>query len=228
MVSFVCDYCQNTLKKPKLDIHAQRCRYASFSCIDCGVGFQGGTYRQHTSCMTESEKYEGKNKPKKQQQQQQQKKKTNQQQSHPSAPVSSISTVDQLTKRAEAIENSTESDPQIENDTSSHNKKKRKSDETDLSTSKKIKSCDKPLSPRSDWTSTKLSKDGVSALATTITYAIHNQGSQSISFKILKKQCLELISSHPKNKLSESAAKKSFKKALIKALSAGEISLTKG
>ncbi|KAJ1727406.1 hypothetical protein LPJ72_005955, partial [Coemansia sp. Benny D160-2] len=159
MVSFVCDYCQNTLKKPKLDIHAQRCRYASFSCIDCGVGFQGTTYRQHTSCMTESEKYEGKNKPKKQQQQQQ-KKKAPQQLSHPSPPVSSISTVDQLTKRAETIENRTESDPQIENDSSSDNKKKRKSDEPGLSTSKKTKSCDKTLSPHSDWTLTKLPKDG--------------------------------------------------------------------
>ncbi|KAJ2587035.1 hypothetical protein EV177_009668, partial [Coemansia sp. RSA 1804] len=80
-------------------------------------GFQGTTYRQHTSCMTESEKYEGKNKSKRQQQQQQ-KNKTTQQLSHPSPPVSSISTVDQLTKRAETIENRTESVPQIENDTS--------------------------------------------------------------------------------------------------------------
>ncbi|KAI9504942.1 LYAR-type C2HC zinc finger-domain-containing protein, partial [Coemansia spiralis] len=60
MVSFVCNYCQNTLKKPKLDAHAQRCQNASFSCIDCGVDFSGTAYRQHTSCISEAEKYEGK------------------------------------------------------------------------------------------------------------------------------------------------------------------------
>ncbi|KAI7834389.1 LYAR-type C2HC zinc finger-domain-containing protein, partial [Kickxella alabastrina] len=60
MVSFVCNYCQETLKKPKLDMHAQRCRNASFSCIDCSVDFMGTTYRQHTSCISEAEKYEGK------------------------------------------------------------------------------------------------------------------------------------------------------------------------
>ncbi|PIA14316.1 hypothetical protein COEREDRAFT_28162, partial [Coemansia reversa NRRL 1564] len=58
MVSFVCNYCQETLKKPKLDQHAQRCRNASFSCIDCSVDFVGTTYRQHTSCISEVEKYE--------------------------------------------------------------------------------------------------------------------------------------------------------------------------
>ncbi|KAI8322262.1 hypothetical protein GQ54DRAFT_242102, partial [Martensiomyces pterosporus] len=58
MVSFVCNYCQQTLKKPKLDQHTQRCHYASFSCIDCGVDFAGTSYRQHTACISEAEKYE--------------------------------------------------------------------------------------------------------------------------------------------------------------------------
>lgn len=60
MPSFVCDVCQETLKKPKLDAHTQRCRGASFSCIDCYKSFKGTEYRQHFSCITEVEKYHGK------------------------------------------------------------------------------------------------------------------------------------------------------------------------
>ncbi|OMJ17057.1 UPF0743 protein [Smittium culicis] len=60
MVSFACNVCQETIKKPKLDIHKQRCRYASYSCIDCGVDFVGTNYRSHTSCVSENEKYMGK------------------------------------------------------------------------------------------------------------------------------------------------------------------------
>ena len=59
MVSFVCDYCQETIKKPKLEAHKSRCRYAQFSCIDCSVSFQGTEYRAHTSCISEAEKYQG-------------------------------------------------------------------------------------------------------------------------------------------------------------------------
>lgn len=57
MPSFVCDYCQETLKKAKLDQHTQRCRNASFSCIDCYKTFKGTEYRAHTSCITEVQKY---------------------------------------------------------------------------------------------------------------------------------------------------------------------------
>lgn len=55
MPSFVCDACQDTLKKAKLDSH--RCG-APFSCIDCGVMFRGTEYRAHTSCVSEAEKYQ--------------------------------------------------------------------------------------------------------------------------------------------------------------------------
>jgi cell growth-regulating nucleolar protein len=58
MVSFVCDTCQETVKKPKLDQHFNRCHYAQFSCIDCSVSFQGVEYRSHTSCISEAEKYQ--------------------------------------------------------------------------------------------------------------------------------------------------------------------------
>lgn len=60
MPSFVCNRCQETLKKPKLDSHVQRCRGASFSCIDCYRNFLGTDYREHFSCITEVEKYEKK------------------------------------------------------------------------------------------------------------------------------------------------------------------------
>ena len=60
MPSFVCDVCQETVKKPKLDQHKQRCRMASFSCIDCYKSFKGDEYRSHTSCITEVQKYHGK------------------------------------------------------------------------------------------------------------------------------------------------------------------------
>lgn len=60
MPSFVCDYCQETLKKAKLDQHAQRCRQAVFSCIDCHTSFKGTEYRAHFSCITEVQKYHNK------------------------------------------------------------------------------------------------------------------------------------------------------------------------
>lgn len=58
MVSFVCDTCQETLKKAKLEPHTQRCRQAVFSCIDCSVTFQGTAWKAHTSCITEVQKYQ--------------------------------------------------------------------------------------------------------------------------------------------------------------------------
>ena len=58
MPSFVCDTCQETLKKAKLDTHFQRCRNAQFSCIDCNKTFHGTQYRTHTTCITEAEKYQ--------------------------------------------------------------------------------------------------------------------------------------------------------------------------
>lgn len=57
MPSFVCDHCQETLKKAKLDQHAQRCRQAAFSCIDCYKNFKGVEYREHFTCITEVQKY---------------------------------------------------------------------------------------------------------------------------------------------------------------------------
>lgn len=61
MPSFVCDACQSTLKKAQLDGHAQRCRRATFSCIDCYKSFASrAEYSAHTSCITEVQKYHDK------------------------------------------------------------------------------------------------------------------------------------------------------------------------
>ena len=35
-----------------------RCPRASFSCVDCSVTFVGTSYRDHTSCISEAEKYQ--------------------------------------------------------------------------------------------------------------------------------------------------------------------------
>ncbi|OMH79734.1 UPF0743 protein [Zancudomyces culisetae] len=62
MVSFVCNACQETLKKPKLDQHRQRCQakyghFAGFTCIDCNTDFVDNGYRAHTTCISEEQKY---------------------------------------------------------------------------------------------------------------------------------------------------------------------------
>ncbi|KAB5551209.1 hypothetical protein GE09DRAFT_1174226 [Coniochaeta sp. 2T2.1] len=59
MVSFSCEGCGDVLTKKKLDPHRNRCRGATFTCIDCMVHFPGTEYRAHTSCMTEAQKYQG-------------------------------------------------------------------------------------------------------------------------------------------------------------------------
>ncbi|KAJ7899093.1 hypothetical protein B0H13DRAFT_2031174, partial [Mycena leptocephala] len=58
MVSFQCHACQDTVKKPKLDQHYNRC-YAGFDCIDCSTTFNSpAEYKGHTQCISEAEKYE--------------------------------------------------------------------------------------------------------------------------------------------------------------------------
>ena len=68
MVSFSCEVCNDTIQKKKLDQHKQKCPEAYYTCLDCGVTFEDQQYRQHVSCITESEKYEKPGrKPRKQQ-----------------------------------------------------------------------------------------------------------------------------------------------------------------
>ncbi|CAK4068514.1 unnamed protein product [Aphanomyces euteiches] len=60
MVFFVCEGCNETLKKNKVDAHAARCRNCwAVTCVDCQVIFKGDDYAQHTSCISEAQKYEG-------------------------------------------------------------------------------------------------------------------------------------------------------------------------
>ncbi|KAK8869806.1 hypothetical protein IAR55_000374 [Kwoniella newhampshirensis] len=59
MVSFQCDGCADTVKKPKLDQHRQKC-FASFTCLDCSTTFRNPSeYKSHTSCVSEAQKYQG-------------------------------------------------------------------------------------------------------------------------------------------------------------------------
>ncbi|KAJ1723883.1 hypothetical protein LPJ53_001792 [Coemansia erecta] len=213
MVSFVCNYCQETLKKPKLDMHAQRCRNASFSCIDCSVDFTGTSYRQHTSCISEAEKYEGKlykgknsvgNKSQQNKQQKQQK-----QQQKPK------STVDQLTavarEKEEAVVQTT--------DAADATKRKSKSKSDDGKKSKKAKS---------GWETEDLPRDPVDALACAIAADIGASGEEKDrSFDAMKKRCIKMVKSHPKNTAPKSDLKENFDKAVVAALSAGKVQLSK-
>ena len=59
MVSFICDHCQDTIKKAKVKFHMSKCRFYSLSCVDCNGSFNSKNYNSHVSCMTESKKYGG-------------------------------------------------------------------------------------------------------------------------------------------------------------------------
>ncbi|KAF2644232.1 hypothetical protein P280DRAFT_477629 [Massarina eburnea CBS 473.64] len=76
MVSFSCENCGDVLTKKKLDGHRNQCYGASYTCLDCMVHFEGASYRSHTACITEDQKYQGKlyKEKKKPQQQHHQKK----------------------------------------------------------------------------------------------------------------------------------------------------------
>ena len=61
MVFFICEVCNESLKKNKVDSHRNACWNAwVFYCMDCGQRFEGAAYKEHTTCMSESQKYEGK------------------------------------------------------------------------------------------------------------------------------------------------------------------------
>ncbi|KAF2265591.1 hypothetical protein CC78DRAFT_552861 [Lojkania enalia] len=79
MVSFSCENCGDVLTKKKLDGHRGQCYGASFTCLDCMVHFEGNSYKSHTSCITEDQKYQGKLYKEKKPKQQHQKKDSQQQ-----------------------------------------------------------------------------------------------------------------------------------------------------
>lgn len=62
MVVFTCNHCGDTLQKPKVAKHYQfRCRNPPFlTCADCLKDFRDEEYLVHTKCLTEAERYGGK------------------------------------------------------------------------------------------------------------------------------------------------------------------------
>ncbi|XP_073430592.1 cell growth-regulating nucleolar protein isoform X2 [Dendrobates tinctorius] len=61
MVFFTCNGCGESLKKAQVEKHVGNCRSCQcLSCIDCGKDFWGSDYKTHLKCVTEDEKYGGK------------------------------------------------------------------------------------------------------------------------------------------------------------------------
>ncbi|VDK58940.1 unnamed protein product [Anisakis simplex] len=61
MVFFTCDTCGEALKKNQVEKHNFKCRQSTYSCIDCNAVFTSVTYKDHIKCISEDQKYGGKN-----------------------------------------------------------------------------------------------------------------------------------------------------------------------
>lgn len=64
MVFFTCNNCGESVKKPAVEKHYNtKCRNnpKNVSCMDCQKDFHGEEYVAHTKCISEAEKYSGKN-----------------------------------------------------------------------------------------------------------------------------------------------------------------------
>eukprot|EP00941_MAST-03F_sp_MAST-3F-sp1_P000928 g928.t1 len=59
MVTFTCMHCSASLRKPAVKKHLCHCSTNELACIDCGESFTAVSYQQHTSCLTEEQKYYG-------------------------------------------------------------------------------------------------------------------------------------------------------------------------
>lgn len=61
MVFFICNACGDTLKKNMVDKHSWSCKGCwKLACMDCGKEFEGEAYKEHMSCISEAQRYEGK------------------------------------------------------------------------------------------------------------------------------------------------------------------------
>ena len=59
MVTFNCEVCNDTVPKKNTEKHYYRCPNAYYTCIDCSKTFEDGvSYKNHTSCISEDEKYQ--------------------------------------------------------------------------------------------------------------------------------------------------------------------------
>lgn len=63
MVVFTCNTCGDSLKKNQVEKHVYtKCRNCNLlTCIDCNKDFWGDAYKEHFKCVTEAERYGGKN-----------------------------------------------------------------------------------------------------------------------------------------------------------------------
>lgn len=59
MVYFECYACGDSLKKPQVQKHLWRCQTEALSCVDCMTWFDRTSWQTHTKCMTENQKYQG-------------------------------------------------------------------------------------------------------------------------------------------------------------------------
>lgn len=61
MVVFTCSVCGESLKKAQVEKHLLKCRACQvLSCIDCNKDFRGNDYKNHNKCISEDQKYGGK------------------------------------------------------------------------------------------------------------------------------------------------------------------------
>ncbi|KAF4104554.1 cell growth-regulating nucleolar protein [Onychostoma macrolepis] len=61
MVFFTCSACGESLKKAQVEKHLLKCRACQvLSCIDCSKDFWGDDYKNHNKCISEDQKYGGK------------------------------------------------------------------------------------------------------------------------------------------------------------------------
>ncbi|XP_043087266.1 cell growth-regulating nucleolar protein isoform X2 [Puntigrus tetrazona] len=61
MVFFTCNACGESLKKAQVEKHVLKCRACQvLSCIDCSKDFWGDDYKNHNKCISEDQKYGGK------------------------------------------------------------------------------------------------------------------------------------------------------------------------
>ncbi|CAO2640080.1 Cell growth-regulating nucleolar protein [Lemmus lemmus] len=61
MVFFTCNACGESVKKAQVEKHVSACRNCEcLSCIDCGKDFWGDDYKSHVKCISEGQKYGGK------------------------------------------------------------------------------------------------------------------------------------------------------------------------
>ncbi|NWU56215.1 LYAR protein, partial [Dromas ardeola] len=61
MVVFTCNACGESVKKAQVEKHVNICRSCQcLSCMDCGKDFWGDDYKEHVKCVSEDQKYGGK------------------------------------------------------------------------------------------------------------------------------------------------------------------------